>query len=272
VTLHAVAPLAALPERSYKLTKLSTVQPEPMRWLLPGRIPYGGITVLGGRPGEGKSQFTLKLAADLSHGAGTIFIGAEDGLADTVVPRLIANGANLDNVQAITTVDERGRDDDATLPLDVPLIERAVRDSGAGLVIVDPFAAHLDAELNSSNDHSIRQALRPLARMAHESHVAVVVVAHPRKGRDGHPMEWIGGSGGLVGTARSVLLFGRHKDENPMDEDYRYLLHVKCNGERLARPLRCRIESIRIERPDRVVWAPRIHMEDEVAMHPEDLK
>ena len=55
------------PSRSYQLTKLSTVEPVPVRWLLPGRIPYGNLTIVCGRPGEGKSQFTLKLAADLSH-------------------------------------------------------------------------------------------------------------------------------------------------------------------------------------------------------------
>lgn len=260
------------PSRSYQLTQLSTVEPVSMRWLLPGRIPYGNLTIVCGRPGEGKSQFTLKLAADLSHSAGTILIGAEDGLADTVAPRLIANGANLANVHSITTRTERGQEDDAILPMDVPLLERAVRETGSGLVVIDPFAAHLDAELSSTSDHSVRQALRPLARMAHETGVAVVIVMHPRKGRDGHPMEWIGGSGGVPGAARSALLFGRHKDENALDDDYRYLIHIKANGARLAPALRLRMEQVRIERPDRIVWAPRFHLEDEVAMDAGDLK
>lgn len=270
--IAAVPPVIPVPERTYRLTRLSTVKPEPVRWLLNDYIPYGSLTILGGRPGEGKSQFTLRLAADLSHNAATILIGAEDGLADTVAPRLIANGANMDRVLAMGTHDERGQEDDPILPMDIPLLGRAIREEGVGLVVVDPFAAHLDGELNSSNDHSIRRALRPLARMAHETGVAVVVVAHPRKGRDGHPMEWIGGSGGLTGAARSVLLFGSHKDEKPFDDDFRYLLRVKGNLNRQPPALRCRMENVRVELPDKVIWAPRIHMEESMSMQPEDLK
>lgn len=251
------------PPRAARLIRLDAVKPEPIRWMLPGRVPFGALTILGGRPGEGKSTLTLNLASQLSHSSGTIIIGAEDGLADTVAPRLIASGANLANVHAMDVLTDRGFEDGAVLPTDVPLLEREVRETSSSLVIVDPFAAHLDPDLNSSNDHSLRQALRPLARMAHDTGAAVIVVAHLRKSRDGGPMDWIGGSGGLTGAARSVLLFGRHKDEEPLDDDYRYLCNVKLNGARLGATVRCRLEGCRVKHGGRMIPTSRVLIEEE---------
>ena len=265
MTTAPAIPFPAMPEqpqRTMQLTKLSTVKPEPIRWLVPGRIPYGALTILAGRPGEGKSQLSLTLAADLSHRAAVILVGAEDGLADTVAPRLIASRGNLDNVYAVETRTERGFEDAPILPTDVPLLEDKVRESGAALLIVDPFAAHLDPELNALADQSVRQATRPLARMARETGCAVVIIAHLRKSRDGSPLDWIGGSG-LTGAARSVLMLGRHKQEEPFDEDKRYLCHVKVNGARLAPTLRCHMQQINVETPDRLIESSRVVMDPE---------
>lgn len=266
-------PLQPAPQRSYHLTRLSDVKPEPIRWLMEGRVPYGGLTILAGRPGEGKSQLTLNLASQLSHSSASILIGAEDGLADTVAPRILASRGNPENILSFDVRNERGFDDSPILPTDVPLIERAVRESGAALVVVDPFAAHLDPELNSMSDHSLRQATRPLARMARDTGCSVVIVAHLRKSREGGPLDWIGGSGGLTGAARSVLLMGRHKSGDVWsDVDRRYLHHVKSNGAKLARALACEMEEVFVENQGRQITTTRIVLGDEVTAQPGDIE
>jgi len=227
-------------ERSYHLTSLSTVQAKPITWLLPGRVPLGGVTVVAGAPGQGKSQLTLGIAAAVTRNADVILIGAEDGLADTVKPRLLAAGADVERVHAFNAVGTHG-DDLVMLPPDVPLLQEAVMKTGAQLVVIDPFAAFLAPELNAMSDHSLRQATAPLAQMAQATGCAVIVVAHFRKSREGSPLTWVGGSVGLTGQARSVLILGRHKEYSPMTADERLLIHVKSNGSALASTLVCEV-------------------------------
>lgn len=228
-------PAMLVPARGYKLTTLDGVRPEPVRWLMPGRVPFGGVTVIAGAPGQGKSQVTLGIAASQSReGNGVILIGAEDGLADTVRPRLMAANADLSLIHAFDAHDQQQHEDMVMLPVDVPLLEEAVRDTGASTVVIDPFAAFLAPELNAMSDHSLRQATAPLAKMAQRTGCSVLVVAHFRKSREGTPLSWVSGSIGLTGQSRSVLILGKHKDYNPLTADERLLVHVKCNGARLA--------------------------------------
>ena len=235
-----LAPVHRLPDpppaRGYSLTRMDTVKASAIEWLVPGRVPMGGLTVVAGPPGQGKSQFTLMLAAKVTTGdepAPVILIGAEDGLADTVRPRLIAAGADSSLVHSYRAKGAHG-DELMMLPTDVPLLEEAVMSTGAQLVVVDPFAAFLAPELNAMSDHSLRQATAPLAQMAQRTHCAVVVVSHLRKSREGSTLDRVAGSVGLTGQARSVLLMGRAKDPTPMTRNERYLVHVKSNGAQLA--------------------------------------
>lgn len=262
------------PSRTYRLTRVADVRPRPISWLLPGRIPYGALTILAGRPGTGKSQMTMALAGELSRaGTDALLIGEEDGLEDTVRPRLMAVDADLGRVHAFEA-ETKGKDDGMTLlPTDVPLLEEAVKETGAGLIIIDPFVAHLSPELNANNDHSLRQATRPLARMARRTGVAVIAVAHFRKSREGSPMDWIGGSGGLTGAARSALIFGRARDEGDDWEemDKRYLCQVKLNGARFAPTLRCRIEDAQVYEDALPIATSRLVFEQDSELSPWDL-
>ena len=198
-----VAPVAPAPApRAFKLTKLSDVQARPIKWLLPGRIPYGSVTILAGRPGEGKSQLTITLASSLSQqGVGTLIVGAEDGLADMVKPRAIAADADLDLIHAVSVTD-MGMDQEIGFPGDVPLLERAVKETGAALVVVDPVMGHIDGEVNTHSDQSLRGALSPLARMARSTGAAVVFVAHLNKGGEGTALNRVGGGIAMGGVAR----------------------------------------------------------------------
>lgn len=230
-------------ERTFSLVTAKDVRPQPVRWLLPGRIPFGGVSILGGAPGLGKSQLTLAIAADQTRqGLSAIFVGSEDRMEDTIRPRLMACEADLSKFHQFT-VEEDGREDFPILPLDVPLLERAIIDTGASTVIIDPVGAHLSPDLNSHSDHSLRQAMAPLSRVAQKTGVAVIAVMHLRKSREGKPLDWLNGGAGFGGIARSVLLFGEKQRPEWHEKDYRYLCHIKCNLAPLAPPLLCQIRG-----------------------------
>jgi len=251
--------------RVAKLVRLSTLRPKPIQWLLPGRVPFGAITLLAGRPGGGKSQFSIRLAADLSrHGVGALFIGDEDGAEDTILPRLLAADGNPEHVQIF----DMEHDDMAQLPTDVPLLADKVREAGAALVVIDPVQAHLDDDINPNTDASLRRATRPLARMAQETGVAVLLITHLRKSLDGGVLDRVGGSGGLTGAARSVLLFGSRKpgdDVDPWTEaDLRYACHAKINGAARAPTLRCRIQGENVRAGELIIPTSQLLLEGDV--------
>jgi predicted ATP-dependent serine protease len=258
------APIAAIPFRPRKarLTRLSTLSPKPIRWLLPGRVPFGALTILAGQPGGGKSTFTVRLAADLSRaGVGSLFVGDEDGAEDTVLPRLLAAGGNPEHV----TLFDLEQDLMAQLPTDIPLLADAAKSEGAALIVIDPIQAHFAEEINANVDASIRQATRPLARMAQQTGAAVVLVTHDRKSNEGSLLNRIAGSRGMTGSARSVLLFGKAKNIDPWEGvDLRFAAHIKCNGAPLARTLRCRIQGEIVRAGDLSIDTSQMLLEDEV--------
>jgi hypothetical protein len=215
---------------------LSTVQPEHVEWLWQGRIPLGKLTILDGDPGLGKSVLTLDLAARVSRGwempdgtqgkaGGVVLLSAEDGLADTIAPRLAAAGADCSRVLALDSVPDLGGRRLPSLPLDVPHIADATRRMDAKLVVIDPVMAYLGPEVNSHHDQACRRALFPLARIAEETGAAVLVVRHLNKLVGGSPLYRGGGSIGIIGAARSGLLVAR----DPDNQDRRVLASTKCN-------------------------------------------
>lgn len=219
---------------------LSTVEAECVEWLWPGRIPLGKLSIIDGDPGLGKSVLTLDLAARVTldgimpdgvdgRQGGVVLLSAEDGLADTIVPRLQAAGARLDRIKALDVIpfhDEQGAGDKLpSLPLDVPYIRDVARQMNAVLVVVDPIMAYLGERTNSHKDQDCRRALHPLARMAEETGAAVVVVRHLNKLSGGNPLYRGGGSIGIIGAARSGLLVAR----DPDDPERRVLASLKSN-------------------------------------------
>jgi hypothetical protein len=155
--------------------------------------------------------------------AGVVILSAEDGLADTIRPRLDACGADVTRVVAVQAV---GDDDHSpVIPADLAAVEAAIARVGAGLLIVDPLMAYLDANTNSYRDQDVRRALRPLAELAERTGVAVVVIRHLNKAPGGPAMYRGGGSIGIIGAARIALLVGR----DPDDEDRRVLAPLKVN-------------------------------------------
>ncbi len=185
--------------RNAQVVCLSDVKPESVSWLWRGRIPFGKLTLLDGDPGLGKSTLSLDLAARLSVGgtmpgdttpveaAATLLLTAEDGLADTVRPRLEAAGADVTRIHALRDVPETGNDDGRTtfrppmLPDDIALMKEIVQKHGVRLIVIDPLMAFLSGRVKSFHDQDVRRARAPLAAMAEETGAAVLVLRHLNK-------------------------------------------------------------------------------------------
>lgn len=216
---------------------LSTVEPEEVSWLWPSWLALGKLALADGDPGLGKSAMTLDLAARVSSGktlpdgaecepAGVVLLSAEDGLADTIRPRLDAAGADTSKILALATVpDEDGHDRLLSIPEDLPLIEKGIRRVGARLLLVDPLMAFLSGDTNSHRDQDVRRALAPLAGLAEKTGAAVLVVRHLNKGAAANPLYRGGGSIGIIGAARMAFVVGK----DPQDEDRRVLASTKNN-------------------------------------------
>ncbi len=240
-TMREIAPRVGTEEVEPVGVLLADVAPERVEWLWEGRIPKGKLTLIDGDPGLGKSNITTDAAARITSGrawpdgspcekGGVVLMNAEDGLADTIRPRVDAAGGDVSKVLALATVpDEYGEDRLLSIPDDIPIIERGIRQVGASLVVMDPLMAFLGGNVNSHKDQDIRRALAPLARMAERTGAAVVIVRHLNKATGGSALYRGGGSIGIIGAARAALLVA----EDPEDDARRVLASLKHN---LAEP------------------------------------
>jgi AAA domain len=232
-------------------TLMSEVEPEQVEWLWPGRLPVGKLAVLDGDPGLGKSVVTLDLAARVSAGlelpdsqprdpVGVVLLSAEDGLSDTIRPRLDAAGGDTDRIFALSTVIEaKGGERVISLTKDLILIERAIERVGAGLVVVDPLMAFLSEKTDSHKDQDIRRVLAPMATLAERTRAAILIVRHLNKASGGNTLYRGGGSIGIIGAARSGLVVA----EDPEDPERRILAANKHNLSKAAPSLAFRIET-----------------------------
>jgi hypothetical protein len=234
----AAPPASAARPRGARVVRLADVAPEVVSWLWEGRIPLGKITVFDGDPGLGKSSMLSDLAARLSSGrplpeetagaapADVLFIAHEDGLADTLRPRLDAAGADATRVHVVEGLaEEAGGLRLPSIPGDLYALEAVIRERAIRLVVVDPLYAYLNAGTDAYSDHNVRSALAPLATVAERTRAAVVLVRHLRKTGGASALYRGGGSIGIIGIARSGLLLAK----DPDDETARVLACVKSN-------------------------------------------
>jgi AAA domain len=217
--------------------RVGEVEVEPVRWLWPGRIPFGKLSVVDGDPGRGKSTLLLDLAARVSTGtpmpldlepsrpAGVVLLSAEDDVASTIRPRLEAAGADVDRVVVLDHVtDDRGPRP-PVIPDDLGMVERLLEVEKAALLVVDPLAAFLGAAVDSHRDQDVRRALHRLKDLAERSGAAVVCVRHLNKAGGSNALYRGTGSIGIVGAARAGLLVGA----DPDDDKARVLAVTKSN-------------------------------------------
>ena len=223
------------------LTRLADVRPEAVRWLWPGRIALGKVTLIVGDPGLGKSFLSLDLTARVTLGSewpddpishaplgGAVLLNAEDDLADTVRPRLDAAGADVSRVVALAGVksdDPNDAQKPFSLERDLPALEQAILATpDCRLVVIDPISAYL-GKIDSHNNSDIRGLLAPLAELAGRHRVAMVAVTHLNKSAAGKAMYRTMGSLAFVAAARAAWAVARDK----ADESRRLFLPLKNN-------------------------------------------
>lgn len=238
------------------VVKASEVKARQVEWLWPKRVPLGGLTVLAGTPGLGKSLLTINLIARESRGEfgrprGSLLLTAEDSLEHTVRPRLDAAAADVSRVHLLRDASL------ISLPSGAEWLGELVAELRVGLVIIDPLMAFLSCGVDSWRDQSVRHALAPLAHMADANDVAVIAVAHLNKNGRGDPLSRLGGSVGVAAAARSVLLLGRDPDD-PTSAN-RILAHVKTNLGAPARSIRFEVIEGDSQRSVRVVERGESH-------------
>ena len=208
---------------------LADVQPERVEWLWPGYLPRGKLVILDGDPGQGKSVVSVDLAARVSTGSvmpdgaepvkgAVLILSAEDGLADTIRPRLDAADGDAAQVVTITEMPEVTEDGKVgtrpvVLPGDLAAIEKVITGHGVVLVIVDVLMAYLSGTVNAHHDQDIRRALHPLAAMAERTGCCVLVIRHLNKNSGTHAVYRGGGSIGIVGAARAGFMCGTDPDD-----------------------------------------------------------
>ena len=212
-----------------KIITMQDIAAEEIRWLWKPYIPFGKITIIQGDGGDGKTTFILAIAAAISKGillpesteiitpSNVIYQTAEDGLADTIKPRLLSLDADCSRVLVID-------ESDKGLTLSDTRIEQAITHTGAKLFVLDPLQAYLGADVDMHRANEVRPVFKQLGAVAERTGCAVVIVGHLNKG--GNKSQYRGlGSVDIFAAARSVLTLGRVKDK----PTYRAFAHGKSN-------------------------------------------
>lgn len=244
-------------EPKLKLINMDSVEVEQIEWLLYPFIPYGKVTIIQGDPGEGKTTMVLQIIAKLTRGepilpvtdttkekrsdeadsenndsdvegniqeqpsispVNVIYQTAEDGLGDTIKPRLLAAGAECSKVLVID-------DSDQPLTMADVRLEEAIVQTKAKMVVLDPIQGFLGADVDMHRANEIRPLMKRVAVLAEKYHCAVILVGHMNKNSNGKSSYRGLGSIDFQAAARSVLIVGRVKDE----PEVRVVCHTKSS-------------------------------------------
>lgn len=226
-------------EPNLKLINMEQVEVEKIDWLIYPFIPFGKVTIVQGDPGEGKTTMVLQIIAKLTKGepvlpgsdepilegktmaldpVNVIYQTAEDGLGDTIKPRLLAAGADCSRVMVID-------DNDQALTMMDARLEEAIIQTKARLVVLDPIQGFLGADVDMHRANEIRPLMKRVAVLAEKYHCAIILIGHMNKNSNGKSSYRGLGSIDFQAAARSVLIVGRIKDE----PEIRVVCHVKSS-------------------------------------------
>jgi hypothetical protein len=218
-----------------RLIPASRLTYQPLSWMVENRLAFGKMSLLDGDPGLGKSLLALDLCARLSRGlpmpdgspspgvCNSIFCNAEDVARDTTLGRLHALGADLDRVHVL---DPNDLDDPLSLPSHTGQLEKALEETKARFVVLDPITLFLDPGVNESSNQSVRRALLPLANLADRYAAHIQLNRHLNKKLGGRAIYRGAGSIGFMAACSTAWLLARNSS-TPSDPLSRVLAEVK---------------------------------------------
>ena len=232
------------PEHQLTLINLEDIEPEVVEWLWYPYIPMGKLTMIEGDPGLGKSWLTMALASYISRGkllpyqidkikGKVLIMSAEDGLADTIKPRLVTLKANTNNIVAIpepVSFTESG----------TKAVSEAIQLVKPKLIIIDPLVAYLGGKIDLHKANETREIMARLTKLAEDNHVAIVLVRHLTKGGKEKAIYRGLGSIDLTAAVRSCLAIGRNPQE---PNEGRVICHIKSNLAPLGKPISYTLDS-----------------------------
>jgi hypothetical protein len=217
----------AVPARRLVLTPASGIEPEPVVWAWEdddgyGRIPAGSLGLFAGREGTGKSSFLIWLTARITTGTlpgsfdgprAVIYMAVEDSWKYTIVPRLIAAGADLTRVFRAEVKVLKDDTVSLSLPADNKMLEEAITQNGVAMVALDPLMSAISATLDTHVTREVRQALDPLTRIADKTGAVIAGIAHFNKSSGTDASSLITGSGAFKDVARFIFGFATDPDD-----------------------------------------------------------
>lgn len=213
-------------ERVVKIRCGADIKPLPITWLWPGWVPAGKLTILAGAAGTGKTTLALALAAVLTAGGrwpdgseckqlGNVLIwSSEDVADDTLVPRLIASGADLARCHFIEGIAQDGESVPFDPSQDIADLRRAVDAiGGVSLLLIDPIVSAVAGDMHRAND--VRRSLQAVVDFADAHGCAVIGITHFAKGGAGKaPQDRVIGSQAFGALARMVLVTAKEEGSN----------------------------------------------------------
>ena len=227
-------------EPNLKLINMEQVEVEKIDWLLYPFIPFGKVTIVQGDPGEGKTTMVLQIIAKLTKGeavlpsnsdesaleektmalepVNVIYQTAEDGLGDTIKPRLLSAGADCSRVMVID-------DNDQALTMMDARLEEAIIQTKARLVVLDPIQGFLGTDVDMHRANEIRPLMKRVAVLAEKYHCAIILIGHMNKNSNGKSSYRGLGSIDITAVVRSLLFIGKVRT----DPTTRVIVHEKSS-------------------------------------------
>jgi len=214
-------PAAPAGQRRLLLTPASAIEPEPVVWAWTdhgqGRVPAGALVLAAGREGTGKSSFGIWLAAHVTRGtlpgawhgrpAAVIYAAVEDSWRHTLVPRMIAAGADLHRVLRVDVTVDQARAGTLCLPVDNAMLEHAIRAHAVALVVMDPLMSMISEQVDTHRERQTRTVLDALNALAERTGAVVVGIAHFSKARGTDASSLITASAAFRNVPRAIFGF-----------------------------------------------------------------